>query len=166
MCVRTGLRTIEVSRANIGDISQVGGEAKLFIQGKGRSCKDDIVILTHSTLQPIMEYLSKRKDHQEELPLFISTSNNSKEDHRMTTRSIRRVITSAFKKAHLSSDKLTAHSLRHTAITLSLLGGASIQEAKTMARHEDINTTLIYAQNINRIKDAPERKIDSLLEAE
>jgi len=32
-----------------------------------------------------------------------------------------------------------------------------------MARHSDINTTLKYAHNINRIKQAPEKKIDVLL---
>ena len=61
--------------------------------------------------------------------------------------------------------RLTAYSLRHTAITLSLIGGATAQEARVMARHADINTTLIYAHNINRIKQAPEKKIDELLES-
>jgi integrase/recombinase XerC/integrase/recombinase XerD len=32
-----------------------------------------------------------------------------------------------------------------------------------MARHANINTTLIYSHNIDRVRDAPERKIDVLL---
>ena len=63
----------------------------------------------------------------------------------------------------LDSSRLTAHSLRHTAVTLALMGGATIQEARLLARHSSINTTLIYAHNINRVAQAPERKIDALL---
>ena len=37
---------------------------------------------------------------------------------------------------------LTAHSLKHTAITLSLMAVASIQEAQALARHKDINLIL------------------------
>ncbi|MHB8277486.1 MAG: hypothetical protein ACYDIA_07525 [Candidatus Humimicrobiaceae bacterium] len=58
---------------------------------------------------------------------------------------------------------LTAHSLKHTAITLSLMAVASIQEAQALARHKDINTTLIYSHNLNRIANAPEKKIEVLL---
>jgi len=43
------------------------------------------------------------------------------------------------------------------------LGGATVQEAQAFARHADINTTLIYAHNIDRIGAAPEIKIDALL---
>jgi integrase/recombinase XerC/integrase/recombinase XerD len=64
----------------------------------------------------------------------------------------------------IDDSRITAHSLRHTAITLSLLAGATPQEARAMARHADINTTLIYAHNINRIAQAPEKKIDEFLE--
>jgi integrase/recombinase XerD len=60
-------------------------------------------------------------------------------------------------------DTLTAHCLRHTAVTLALQAGATIQEVQAFARHANINTTLIYAHNIDRIRDAPERKIDALL---
>ena len=82
---------------------------------------------------------------------------------RLTTRSISRIVKDNLRKAGIDSDRITAHSLRHTAVTLSLLGGATIQEAQSMARHKNINTTLIYAHNINRIKHAPERVIDTML---
>lgn len=55
------------------------------------------------------------------------------------------------KEADLNSTLLTAHSLRHTAITLSLLGGSTLQEASQFARHVNIATTEIYAHNLERI---------------
>jgi integrase/recombinase XerC/integrase/recombinase XerD len=48
-------------------------------------------------------------------------------------------------------------------VTLALQAGATVQEAPALARHANINTTLIYAHNIDRVRDAPERKIDVLL---
>ena len=63
----------------------------------------------------------------------------------------------------LVNGRLTAHSLRHTASTLSLQGGATIQEAQALGRHASIDTTMLYAHNIERIAQAPERKIAELL---
>jgi integrase/recombinase XerD len=162
LLIHTGLRTIEVIRANIEDIRQESGEALLYIQGKGRDSKDDFVVLTESTLKPIREYLKARGEAKENEALFASNCNRCKGE-RMTTRSISRIAKNALKDAGIDSNRITAHSLRHTAITLSLLAGASIQEAKDLARHTNINTTMIYAHNINRVKNAPERKIDKLL---
>lgn len=163
LLLRTGLRTVEAERANIEDIRQEAGQALLYIQGKGRDEKDAFVILTAASLEPLQAYLKARGEKNGKAPLFCSFSNRSK-GQRLTTRSIRRVIKEAMKAAGIDSDRLTAHSLRHTAITFSLLGGATIQEAQQMARHSNVNTTLVYAHNIERIGHAPERKIDSYLD--
>ncbi len=42
-------------------------------------------------------------------------------------------------------------------------GGGTIQEGQGLGRHADINTTLIYARDINRVAQAPEGKIDAFL---
>jgi len=163
LLIRTGIRTIEAVRADIGDIRQEGGEAVLWIQGKGRDAKDEFVLLTEETLKPIRDYLQARGKAEDQDPLFTSLSDRNK-NQRLTTRSIRRIVKKLLKGIGLDSGRLTAHSLRHTAITLSLQGGATIQEAQALGRHANINTTLIYAHNINRIAQAPERKIDAVLQ--
>lgn len=162
LLIRTGLRTIELERANIEDIKQDTGEALLYIQGKGRHSKDEFVLLTQATLKPIYDYLNARGKAKDEEPLFISLSNKNY-GGRLTTRSISRIVKANLKASGIESDRITAHSLRHTAVTLSLLAGATIQEAQGLARHKNINTTMIYAHNINRVKNAPERKIDQIL---
>ena len=43
----------------------------------------------------------------------------------------------------------TAHSTRHTATTLSLLNGATLQQTQELLRHRNIGTTEIYAHNID-----------------
>lgn len=162
LLIRTGLRTIEIQRALIEDLKQEGGEAILYIQSKGQNSKDDFVLLTNETLKPIREYLKYREDTGEKQALFCSHSNKNK-GKGLTTRSLRRIVKERLKDIGIEDNRLSAHSLRHTAITLSLLGGATLQEARLLARHSDINTTLIYAQNISRINNAPERKIDNML---
>jgi len=162
LLIRTGLRTVEVIRADAGDIRQESGEAVLWIQGKGRDTKDEFVLLTQDTLKPLNEYLNSRGRVEDKAPLFTSLSDRNR-DQRLTTRTIREIVKQNLKGIGLDNERLTAHSLRHTAITLSLMGGATIQEAQALGRHSNINTTLIYAHNINRIAQAPERKIDALL---
>lgn len=164
LLLRTGLRTIEIERANISDIRQQGGQALLYVQGKGRDEKDDFVVLTPSTLEPIQEYLKARKERNSEAALFASDGNRSKGE-RLKTRSIRRIIKEAMAAVGIDSDRLTAHSFRHTAITFALLAGAELSEVQKMARHSSINTTMIYNHSINRIGNAPERRIDSLLDS-
>lgn len=162
LLIRTGLRTIEIVLANVGDIRQDGGEALLWIQGKGHGDKDDFVLLTPASLNPIHRYLSARGPMKDSDPLFSSLSNRNKNE-RLTTASVSRLIKKYLRKMGLDSTRLTAHSLRHTAITLSLKGGATIQEAQAFARHSNINTTMVYAHNVNRIENAAERKIDRVL---
>jgi integrase/recombinase XerD len=165
LLVRTGLRSIEIVKANIEDIRQEGGEAVLYIQGKGRESKDEFVLLTEEALLPIREYLTGREEGKESSPLFSSLSDRNK-NGRLSTRSIRRIAKEHLKGAGIEDTRLTTHSFRHTAITLSLMAGASIQEAQALGRHANVNTTLVYAHNIDRLRNAPERRIESFLRAE
>lgn len=162
LLLQTGLRTIEVHRALIGDISKKGGEALLYVQGKGKDSKDNFVVLTESTLYPIQQYLNVRAIIDPKAPLFVSHSDRSNGEA-LSTRAISWIVKEALKTVGLNSENLTAHSLRHTAVTFSLLAGATIQEAQAMARHSDINTTLRYAHNLQRIDNAPEHKIADML---
>lgn len=163
LLVRTGLRTIEATRADLEDIRQQGDQAVLYIQGKGRDSKDDIVVLTEETLVPLRAYITMRgRGVKDSSPLFISHSDRNYGE-RLTTRSVSRIVKDRLNETGLDDKRLTAHSLRHTAVTFSLIGGATIQEAQTLARHSDINTTLIYAHNLDRLSKAPELKIDALI---
>ena len=162
LLVATALRTIEIERANIEDIRTLGTTNVLYVQGKGKDAKDEYVVLTPSVMSAIQDYLSRRKNTKPSDPLFISYSDRSN-GQRLKTRSIRDLIKKELKGIGIISDKITTHSLRHTGITLSLLGGATLQEAQQLARHSNINTTLIYAHNIDRLNNNAESKIESLL---
>jgi len=159
LMARTGLRDIEVSRALIEDIRQETGQAVLWIQGKGRDSKDDFVLLTKEALSPIKRYLKARGDLLQKDPLFCSHSDRNN-GQALTTRSISRIVKTALRKIGLDDKRLTAHSLRHTAISLSIKGGASLQQAQAMARHTDPKTTLVYFHNLDRIQAGAEKCIN------
>ena len=163
LMLRTGLRDIEIVRANCKDIQTKAGVDVLYVQGKGRASKDSFVVLTPKALSPITTYLEKRGNVNELDPLFASVSSRNAGE-RLTVRSISRIAKSALRAIGVDDERYTAHSLRHTAITFSLLGGATERDAQQMARHANITTTMLYSHDIDRIKHAAEREIDNVLD--
>lgn len=153
-----GLRTIEVSRANIEDVRTAGDSVVLYLQGKGHIEKTDYVKLMPEVEDAIRAYLTARGATDPTEPLFTSTSNNSK-GQRVSTRTVSGIVKNAFINAGYNSEKLTAHSTRHTAVTLALMGGQKLEEVQQFARHKNLETTLIYAHNIDRAKNNCEATI-------
>lgn len=152
LLVTCGLRTIEVVRANKEDLQALGENTVLYIQGKGREDKAEYVKVPVQTEKAIRDYLLARGKVSGTDPLFASTSNNSK-GQRMTTRAIRGIVKNAMVKTGYDSDRLTTHSLRHTAVTLSLLVGKDITEVQEFARHKNIATTMIYNHALDKAKN-------------
>lgn len=163
LMTRRGLRTVEVANANIGDIGTVNGNSVLWILGKGHDEKDEFVALGADCLNMISDYLAARGCDDPEAPLFASVARRNK-GSRLTTISISRIVKERMRSLGMDSERLSAHSLRHTAVTFALLGGASVQEVQGMARHSDISTTLIYAHNLDRSEAAAERAVDSFMD--
>lgn len=169
LCLRTGLRTIEVVRANVGDIELRGGQVILNVHGKGRDGKDQFVILTNKAQAPITDYLKTRgivlgklKPGQGAEPLFISNSNKNKGE-RLDTRTIRRIAKNNLIGIGLNSHYYTAHSLRHTTAVSILRAGGTLENAQGVLRHSNPATTQIYTATIleeQRLKYASETLID------
>lgn len=152
LMVTGGLRTIEVSRANIGDLRTAGDNTVLYVQGKGRDEKTEYIKIDAKVEDALRYYLKARGENNPEAPLFASLSNNSR-GQRMTTRAISGVVKEHLREAGYDSDKLTAHSLRHTAVTLSLLAGKDITEVQQFARHANIATTMVYNHALDKAKN-------------
>ena len=163
--IRGGLRTIEVSRANIEDIVYQSGERLLMLHRKGRDEKDKFIVLTDEVYQPIKDYLESRGEETPETPLFVSSSNNSK-GGRLSTRTISGIAKDNLKEIGLDSKSFTAHSLRHTTATNIRRAGGSLEDIQQVLGHESITTSQIYDRMYReeqRIKNAPERLLDTFL---
>ena len=159
------LRDIEVTRAKIEDIKSKKGNYVLHIQGKGRSETDkqtEFVILKEPVYKAILDYLtiSERSLNSKGF-LFIGHGNKSKGE--LTTKTVQRIITKPLNKLGYKTESITSHSTRHTAISLAIEAGASLEQAQILARHKDPKTTQIYIHNRNRFSENAETKIYDLL---
>lgn len=156
--VTTGLRTISIVNANIEDMRTAGDATALFYRGKGHEEKATYVKLAEPVEDAIRDYLTARGTTDGTEPLFSSVANRNK-GGRMTTRSISRVAKDSLINVDLISDRLTAHSFRHTAATLNLLNGGTVEETQQLLDHANINTTLIYSHALERAKNNSEKRI-------
>ena len=164
LLLRTGLRTIEVIRANVEDITFKGSQRVLLVKGKGRDEKDNFVLLTDKAYLPIAQYLATRNKPKGSEPLFSSVSNNN-QGERLTTRSISFIAKEGLKGIGLDEKAYTAHSLRHTTAVNILRAGGSLEKAQQTLRHSNPATTQIYTATLDeerRLKDSGEALIDSL----
>lgn len=158
LMVTTGLRTIEVVRADVGDLRTVADFTALYVQGKGHLEKTDYVKVVAEAEEAIRDYLQARGKAAAEEPLFESIANRNT-GGRMTTRSVSRIAKNGMVNAGLNSDRLTAHSLRHTTATLNLLNGGTPEETMQLLRHSNLNTTLIYSHALERAKNNSEERV-------
>ena len=155
LLLTTGMRTIEIVRADIKDLRTVGDSTVLFVLGKGRDEKSEYVKIAPQVETALREYLKTRDIKDENEPLFTSTSNENKNE-RLTTRTISKIAKTSLVNAGLNSDRLSAHSFRHTAGTLALMNGAELTQVQQLLRHTNINTTMIYLHSIDRAKNNSE----------
>lgn len=158
LMVTTGLRTVSIINANVEDIRAAGDATALYYKGKGHQEKATYVKLAEPVEEAIRDYLKARGRADGKEPLFTSTAHRNN-GGRMTTRSISRVAKESLIDIGLDSGRLTAHSFRHTAATLNLLNGGTVEETQQLLDHKNINTTLIYSHALERAKNNSEKRI-------
>jgi integrase/recombinase XerC/integrase/recombinase XerD len=165
LILRTGLRTIEVIRADVGDVKFKRGKRILKIWGKGFDGKDDFVILGSQTWKPIQEYLAARGAAGKNDPLFV-TDGKGHRGARMSTRSVQYVCKEAMKAIGLEGHEYSAHSLRHTTAVLILKNGGDWQDVQRVLRHVSPATSQIYTASIEeevRLDRNPESILDNVI---
>ena len=163
LMLHTGVRDVEVVRADKGDLGTRGGHEVLAIRGKGRDEADEVVKISPALDRDIRSYLKTRGPLPSSAPLFASVAPRNK-GGRLTTRSVSRIVKTALQRIGIDDPRFTAHSLRHSAITFALLAGAELEDAQAMARHADISTTMIYSHHVDRLANAAEDRVAELLD--
>lgn len=162
LILRTGLRTIEVVRADVGDITFKGNRRVLKVWGKGHIEKDDFVVLSEKAYEPIKEYLQTRKAVKSGEPLFTSTSHQNF-GGRLTTKTISSICKDGLRAIGLDGKEFTAHSLRHTTAVAILKHGGQLTDVQSVLRHSSPVTSQIYTESVKeelRLQNAPELTLD------
>jgi integrase/recombinase XerD len=159
-----GCRSIEMYRANLGDLSESGGQYYFKLDGKNSI---RTVVLRSDLGAEIAQYRQARVATKENLtstsPLFISLSNR-RYAQRLSRSGIGHIVDSYLEKCGLKhSDlerNLSPHSLRHTAGTLSLQSGSSLREVQDFLGHSDPKTTAVYTHVLSSQENNPASRIE------
>lgn len=156
----TGMRVSELTSLNIrsfnvqGIIDKKITELELGISGKGGSMRT--IYFSPRALEWLGKYLKTRQDMYS--PLFINYKNgNDDNDHRLTPRSIERMVRKNTSMAGLPVDA-TPHTLRHSFATDLLQQGADMRSVQELLGHKNIITTQIYTHVTNpQLRDIHKR---------
>ena len=147
LSVNAGLRTIEISRAKVRDLETRGGRATLYIWGKGHTEPDTRKPIAPQGYRIIRDYLDTRETPATpESPLFCSTGNRSG-GQAIAPTTISKMLKKAMQAAGYDSERITAHSLRHTAGTHIQGITHDLYITQKYMRHANPATTEIYLHN-------------------
>lgn len=172
LMLKTGLRTIEVSRARIEHLQeQVPGQTwRLWVHGKGRGSADEYVQLLREVHERIQAYVSQRPGPlRGSDPLFASTACVDRGGNVVTeagkplsTRAINRIITEGLLLAGVKKPGIVVHSLRHSTPTFALLNDANPTRVQKMMRHKHYATTEIYVEEVQKLLEGAEEAVTQI----
>lgn len=157
-----GLRTVEVVRANVGDVRFERGKVFLYVQGKGHSQADEKVLLSRQAHKAITVYLKARGKVQATEPLFTSTSNRNK-NGRLDTQAVRKMVKKNLRGIGLDSPRLSAHSLRHSVATNLIEAQVALPKVQMVMRHKSLSTTMIYQHAYERYNNDGEQILADII---
>ena len=154
LAVNAGLRTVEISRANIRDLEVKNGKAVLYVWGKGHTEPDAKKPLAPEVYAAIRDYLETRSDRPTAgSPLFVSTGNRSG-GKRIAETTISKMLKKAMQQAGFDSERITAHSLRHSTGTAVQELTGNLYLTQQYMRHASPATTEIYLHNDTERQEA------------
>ena len=145
----TGIRVGELTGLNVGDVDLVRHVAK--VTGKGN--KQRVVPFGVPAARTVEEWLDGGRPEladDDEAALFVGSRGK-----RIDQRQVRRVVERAAQRAGASD--VTPHSMRHSAATHLLEGGADLRVVQELLGHSSLQTTQIYthvsAQRLKKVYD-------------
>lgn len=147
----TGLRIAELVALNREQFNSIKDKKELEIGIIGKGAHPRTVYFSERSLNWIKKYLETRQD--KEKPLFINYRSRESSEHRLTSRSIERIVK---KYALLSGVPFftTPHTLRHSMATDLLTQGVDLRTIQEFLGHKNIVTTQIYTHVTNkRLRD-------------
>ena len=129
-----GLRTVEVTRLLVRDVDFTA--KRLYVHGKGKDDKVAIQLLEECAYFVALYIKEYGRGNLGSEALFPG----------LTTRQIRYHTRKYLVKAGLKTDRISAHSLRHTTGQVLLKQGVDPIYVQRHLRHKSFATTQIYVQ--------------------
>lgn len=160
LALTTALRKSEMINIQLKDIRTYGGYDVIEVMRKGG--KKDFVKVQKEIKELIFLYLyrtSRTLENNSEDYLFIGHSTNGLNSVKLNHNTLNLVIDRVCKNAGIKK-KLKVHSTRHTAITLVIQAGATLEKVRDFACHSNISTTNRYLHSVDKLKNNPGDLID------
>lgn len=133
----TGMRVAELCSIDVADVSD--GQSTVRVTGKGN--KQRVVPFGEPARDALDEWLAKGRGHfatkESGDALFLGVRGG-----RINQRQVRRIVEKAAEITGV--DGITPHSLRHTAATHLLEGGADLRAVQEFLGHSSLQTTQKY----------------------
>lgn len=144
LMANTGLRRAEVCGLNRKDLKVEGKKLVLFIWGKGGHQRKSFIKNTELILALERYFKMIGNPENPEAPMFYQAKfQKTAGPQRMSVSTIRFLVARHIKSANIQKH-ITAHSLRHTFLTLALQSGADLATVKALAGHASVATTSRY----------------------
>ena len=142
------LRRSEVAEMDVDHIRLIGKYWILDLPSTKGGADQYVKIPEH-----VVDLIEEHKEHYgiANGPLWRSHSHRNR-GGRLTPTSIYRIVRNTAVAAGLP--EIGAHTLRHTGCTLAIDNGASLQQVQTHARHKQIETTMVYVHQRDRLRDS------------
>ena len=140
LLVRLGLRAGDIVNLRHADIDWENGA--LQMAGKGR--RQSVLSLPQDVGDAILNYVEHWRPDVHDEHVFLRV--NAPFVPLASSSAVSSLVRRAARRADLSARRIGAHILRHTAASLMLRKGASLQTISHVLRHQSLDTTVIYAK--------------------
>jgi site-specific recombinase XerD len=148
------LRTVEITRANVGDLQLRDDHWALLVRGKGH---DRLIYLREDVAQAVHAFLERRGMVRADalgVPLFTAVGNRAG-GKRLSRRGLRKIVDGHLIRLDLKRPGLSNHALRHTGATLAYKYTHDLRAVQDLLGHADPRTTARYARVVDKALNNP-----------
>jgi site-specific recombinase XerD len=156
-----GPRVSEVAALDLTDLDLDADPPTLRIRA-GKGHKERTLYLVPSSTDPLRAWLTVRPSDQVDPAAVFLTLDRANFGQRIDVRSIRRRVDHYLSVTGLKREGVSCHALRHTFGTWAAYAGAPTTSLKADLGHASLDTTGIYVQVADRLKQNPARYLEEL----
>ncbi|GAC1364424.1 MAG: site-specific tyrosine recombinase XerD [Herpetosiphon sp.] len=163
LMIRTGLRSRELLGLNLGDLATIGRHNVIWVQGKGGA--RERIKLPPDVRQTLDEYMTAAAINDGAVFRRVRRVRQAdgnmgyRVDQRLSYPGLVRILRTRFAQAGLldvadrGTKQPSAHSLRHSFVTLALQRNIPLTKVQAVVRHADPRTTMRYAHDLDDLED-------------
>jgi site-specific recombinase XerD len=140
LLARLGLRAKEIATLTLDDIDWQSGQLRIRGKGRRRACMP----LLREVGRAMAEYLAHGRPHTDDRHVFVRTL--APHIGFASSSAISQIAVSALQRASLEVRRKGTHIFRHSLATELLRSGASLTEIGQVLRHQQQDSTRIYAK--------------------